>query len=127
MIDTTPVKPIGVAAVLMADIDGYSRLMSLNEEKTSRRVAEAIELMQQLIKDYGGEIKNIAGDGVLALFDNVTDSIDFAVAMQEEFIKDTVWASQDEPIAFRIGITVGEVREGNFGLHGHAINVASRI
>ena len=127
MSDTTTVKSLGVSAILMADMQGYSRLMSLNEGSTLRRVEDAIDFIQRLAEDYGGTIKNIAGDGILAIFDNVTTCVDFAVAMQEEFVKDTVWRSEDEPISFRIGINVGELHEGNFGPQGHAINVAARI
>ena len=111
----------------MADIHGYSRLMSMNEEETSNRVDQAVALIRQLTADYGGQIKNIAGDGVLALFDNVSNCINFAIAMQQEFVNDTVWNSDSEAISFRIGINVGEVREGQSGLQGHAINVAARI
>ncbi|MEM7069060.1 MAG: tetratricopeptide repeat protein [Pseudomonadota bacterium] len=125
--ETSGVKHYGLTAVLMADIHGYSRLMSKNEDDTSNRVGQAIALIRQLTTDYGGQIKNIAGDGVLALFDNVSNCINFAIAMQQEFVNDTVWNSDSEPLAFRIGINVGEVREGHFGLQGHAINVAARI
>lgn len=124
---TSDVKHYGLTAVLMADIHGYSRLMGKNEDETSKRVDQAVTLIRQLTADYGGQIKNIAGDGVLALFDNVSNCINFAIAMQKEFVNDTVWNSDSEPISFRIGITVGAVREGHFGLHGHSINVAARI
>jgi len=117
----------GQAAVLVADIYGYSKLMSRDEEHTSARVSHAINLIRQLTADYGGTIKNIAGDGVLALFDNATDCLNFAIAMQQEFLNESVWNSGADPITFRIGINMGEVREGHFGLHGHAINVAARL
>lgn len=125
--ENTPIKYHGLTAVLMADVYGYSRLMSQNEEETSNRVAQAITLIRKLIADYGGQIKNIAGDGVLALFDSVSNCVKFAIEMQQEFINEAVWNSGSEPISFRIGINVGEVREGDFGLQGHAINVAARI
>ncbi|MEP2641558.1 tetratricopeptide repeat protein [Roseobacter sp.] len=121
------VKHYGLAAVLVADIYGYSKLMSRNEEETSARVSNAINLIRQLATDYGGTIKNIAGDGVLALFNGVANCVNFSVAMQQEFMNDAVWNSGSDPISFRIGINIGEVREGHFGLHGHAINVAARL
>lgn len=127
MMESSTVNHLGMSAVLMADVHGYSRLMSKNEQETSERVTQAMRLIRQLTGDYGGQIKNVAGDGVLALFENVSNCVDFAVAMQQEFLKDTVWHSGSEPISFRIGITVGEVREDDFGLQGHAINVAARI
>lgn len=125
--ETTGVTNYSLSAVLVADIHSYSKLMSRNESETSSRVSQAIDLIRQLTGDYGGTIKNIAGDGILALFDSVSNCINFAVAMQQEFANDAVWNSGSDPISFRIGINVGEVREGHFGLHGHAINVAARI
>ncbi|MEL6618321.1 MAG: adenylate/guanylate cyclase domain-containing protein [Pseudomonadota bacterium] len=125
--ELTGVTHYGLTAVLVADIYGYSKLMSRNEEETSVRVSHAIDLIRQLTTDYGGTIKNIAGDGVLALFGSVSNCVNFAVAMQQEFQQDAVWNSGSDPISFRIGINMGEVREGHFGLHGHAINVAARL
>ncbi|MEM9872554.1 MAG: tetratricopeptide repeat protein [Pseudomonadota bacterium] len=126
-VDTTGITHHGSTAVLVADIYGYSKLMSRDEAETSARVSHAINLIRQLAADYGGTIKNIAGDGVLALFEGVTNCVNFAVAMQQEFLNDQVWNTGSDPISFRIGINMGEVREGHFGLHGHAINVAARL
>jgi TolB-like protein len=53
--------------------------------------------------------------------------VNFAIAMQQEFINDAVWHADKEPIVFRIGINLGDVTEGKFGLQGHAINVAARL
>ncbi len=125
--ESTNVTHYGQTAILVADIFGYSKLMSRAEAETSERVSHAINLIRQLTTDYGGSIKNIAGDGVLALFDSPANCVNFAVAMQKEFLNDSVWNSGSDPIAFRIGINLGEVREGHFGLHGHAINVAARL
>ncbi len=125
--EPTDVKHFSLTAVLVADVYSYSRLMSRNETETSIRISHAITLIRQLTTDYGGSIKNIAGDGVLALFDNVSNCVNFAIAMQQEFANDAVWHTGEDPISFRIGINVGEVREGHFGLHGHAINVAARL
>ncbi|GFE49713.1 guanylyl cyclase [Roseobacter cerasinus] len=125
--EPSQVTHYGLTTVLVADIYGFSRLMSRDEEETSIRVSRAIDLIRQLAIDYGGTIKNIAGDGVLALFDSVSNSVQFAVAMQQEFLNDAVWNSGSDPLSFRIGINMGEVREGHFGMHGHAINVAARL
>jgi class 3 adenylate cyclase len=55
-------------AILFADIHNYSRLMKRDEVQTLQRVDRAVRLIKSLAHDYGGEIKNISGDGVLALF-----------------------------------------------------------
>ena len=114
-------------AILFADVHGYSKLMGKDEEVTSKRIVRAIDLIRVLIGDYGGEIRNIAGDGVLALFKNGYQAVNFAVEMQREFRNDLVWNSQFDPIVFRIGINSGKVREDSIGLQGHSINIASRI
>lgn len=123
----TDEQNLGLSAVLFADVHGYSQLMGRNEAETSQRVGRAVSLMKTLIGDYGGELKNVAGDGVLALFRNASKSVRFAAAVQREFRNDAVWNSAADPLAFRIGINLGDVREDEFGLQGHSINVAARI
>jgi len=123
----TTVHIPNLSAILFADVHGYSRLMARDEEQTSKRVARAIGLIKSLAGDYGGEIKNIAGDGVLALFTNASQAVNFAVEMQREFRNDSVWNSQSDPIAFRIGINLGEVRENHTGIQGHSVNIAARL
>ena len=117
----------GLPAILFADVHGYSKLMGKDEEATSERIVRAIDLIRLLIGDYGGEIRNVAGDGVLALFKSGSQAVKFAVEMQREFRNDLVWNSHNDPIAFRIGINIGNVREDSIGIQGHSINVASRI
>jgi TolB-like protein/class 3 adenylate cyclase/Tfp pilus assembly protein PilF len=123
----TVVQGRELSAILIADVHGYTRLMARDEEHTSRRVARAVGLIKSLAGDYGGEIRNVAGDSVLALFRSASRCVKFAVEMQREFRNDSVWSSQSDPIAFRIGINLGEVREDPEGVRGHGVNVASRI
>jgi adenylate cyclase len=117
-----------ISAILFADVHGYARLMDRNEERTYERVARAIRLIKSLIGDYGGRVMNVAGDGVLALFESAPQALKFAVTIQQEFRNEAVWNADDEPVAFRIGINVGEVlvdEEAN--VQGHSINIAARI
>jgi adenylate cyclase len=116
------------SAILFADVHGYSRLMARNEERTYQRVTQAIRLIRSLIGDYGGAVQHVAGDGILALFPSAAQALQFAVAIQREFRNETVWAADDDPIAFRIGINLGEVLlGGDANVQGHAVNVAARI
>lgn len=115
------------AAVLFADIYGYSRLMNKDELGTYQRVTRSIALIKSLIDDYGGRVVQTVGDGVLALFDESRDALRFAVEMQREFRNDIVWNSDGDPIAFRIGINEGDVLVGVNGVQGHSVNVAARI
>ncbi|MGH6900422.1 MAG: adenylate/guanylate cyclase domain-containing protein [Geminicoccaceae bacterium] len=117
-----------LSAILFADVHGYSRLMARNEERTYQRVTQAIRLIRSLIGDYGGQVQHIAGDGILALFDSAARALQFAVAIQREFRNEAVWQADAEPIAFRIGINVGEVLVGaEANVQGHSVNVAARI
>jgi adenylate cyclase len=116
------------SAILFADVHGYSRLMASNEDRTYERVAQAIRLIRSLIGDYGGQVQHVAGDGILALFESAAQALQFAVAIQREFRNEAVWHADDEPVAFRIGINVGEVLlGGDANVQGHSINVAARI
>jgi class 3 adenylate cyclase/tetratricopeptide (TPR) repeat protein len=116
------------SAILFADVHGYAQLMDRNEERTYERVSRSIRLMKSLIGDYGGRVMNVAGDGVLALFESAPEALRFAVTIQQELRNDAVWSPDDEPVAFRIGINLGEVlvdEEAN--VQGRSVNVAARI
>ena len=115
------------ATILFADIHGYSRLMNKDELGTYQRVTRSIALIRSLIDDYGGHVVQTVGDGVLALFDEPSEAVRFAVEMQREFRNDVVWNSDGDPIAFRIGINEGEVLVGENGVQGHSVNIAARI
>jgi adenylate cyclase len=117
-----------LSAILFADVHGYAHLMDRNEERTYERVTGSIRLIKALIGDYGGRVMNVAGDGVLALFESAPQALRFAVTVQQEFQNETVWSADDEPVAFRIGINLGEVlvdEEAN--VQGRSVNVAARI
>jgi TolB-like protein/Tfp pilus assembly protein PilF len=117
-----------LSAILFADVHGYAHLMDRNEERTYERVSRSIRLIKSLIGDYGGRVMNVAGDGVLALFESAPQALRFAVTIQQEFRNETVWSADDEPVAFRIGINLGDVlvdEEAN--VQGRSVNVAARI
>jgi adenylate cyclase len=117
-----------LSAILFADVHGYSRLMAKNEDRTYQRVTLAVRLIRSLIGDYGGHVQHVAGDGILALFESAAQALQFALTIQREFRNEAVWAADDEPIAFRIGINLGEVLlGGEANVQGHSINVAARI
>jgi adenylate cyclase len=117
-----------LSAILFADVHGYSRLMAKNEDRTYQRVTQAVRLIRSLIGDYGGHVQHVAGDGILALFESAAQALQFALAIQREFRNEAVWHADDEPIAFRIGINVGEVLlGGEANVQGHSVNIAARI
>jgi adenylate cyclase len=116
-----------LSAILFADVHGYARLMSTAEQQTYERVTRSIRLIRLLIGDYGGNVVQTSGDAVLALFESASQALRFAFAIQREFRNDAVWNPEGEPIAFRIGINLGEVIVGDGNVHGHSVNVAARI
>ena len=116
-----------LSAVLHADIQGYGSLMDRDEAGTIERVTRSLTLIRDLVRDYGGNVENVAGDGVLALFPTPRQALHFAVEMQREMSKETTWSSGEETIAYRIGIAIGEITAGGGTLHGHSINLAARL
>ena len=114
-------------AVLYADIHGYTRLVERDEAGTVARLARSLALIRGLVGDYGGAVVNTAGDGVVAVFDTVRQAMDFALEMQRELGRETAWSEGAEPIAYRIGISVGQTFAGQDGVYGHSVNLAARI
>jgi len=115
-----------LAVVLFADMVEYSRHLEQDEVANSVQAARAIDLFKALIGDYGGHVANVAGDGILALFDSADRALRFAVQIQAEFRDQSVWGDGD-PIQFRIGLNLGEVAAHEGNVQGHCVNVAARI
>lgn len=115
-----------LAAVMFADMVGYSRQIERDESRNSVQVEKSINLFRSIVGDYGGRVSNIAGDGILALFDSAEEAVRFAVQVQSDFRDQAVWGD-GQPIQFRIGINLGEVPEEAENLHGHCVNVAARL
>jgi len=111
---------------MFADMVGYSQRMEQDEGRSSAQATRSVELFKSLIGDYGGEVKNVAGDGILALFDSAEKALRFALQMRNEFRDQSVWG-EGEPIQFRIGLSLGEVIEEHGNTQGHCINVAARL
>src|SRR5208337_759128 len=114
------------AAVLIADMVAFSRRMEQDQAGSVGHVTLSIQLFRALIGDYGGQIANLSGDGILALFDDADRALQFAVQIQAEFRDQSVWGD-GEPIQFRIGLNLGEVAVHGGNVLGHCINVAARI
>ena len=115
-----------LAAVLMADMVGFSRRLEEDELNNSRQTTRSINLFRSLIGDYGGAVANISGDGVLALFDTADKAAVFATQAMSEFRNQSVW-SNGEPIEFRIGLNYGEIVRNETNVLGHCVNVAARL
>jgi len=111
---------------MFADMVEYSKRLEQDEVNNSLQAARAIALFKGLVGDYGGRVANVAGDGILALFDDAEQALRFALQIRAEFRDQSVWGDGD-PIEFRFGLNVGEVAVHEGNVIGHCVNVASRI
>src|SRR5918998_571481 len=118
-----------LAAILAADVVGYSRLMERDEDRTLARLkALRTELVEPLVAEYQGRIVKLMGDGLLAEFASVVDAVRCAVLIQRGIAEREAAAPEDQRIRFRIGINLGDViREADGGLYGDGVNVAARL
>src|SRR5947209_1703154 len=117
-----------LAAILAADVAGYSRLMGADEEGTHERLkAHLAELVHPKIAEHKGRIVKTTGDGVLVEFASVVDAVRCAVAVQQAMPERNTGVAADRRIELRIGINLGDVIvEGN-DLYGDGVNIAARI
>jgi adenylate cyclase len=116
-----------LAAILHADVQGYSRLLSEDEPTTLRLLSSHLELMQTLVHQHGGRPVGSRGDSLLAEFPSVVEAVQCAVEIQRELKRRNAEIPAERKVAFRIGINLGEIVVEGGQLHGEGINVAVRI
>ncbi len=117
-----------LAAILAADVVGYSRLMGVDEVGTRARFnAHLKELLKPLIADHQGRIVQVMGDGLLVEYGSVVDAVQCAVAIQEGMASRNAEMPEDRRIDFRIGVNLGDVIIEGEDIHGDGVNVAARI
>lgn len=116
-----------LAAILYADVAGYSRLTGQDEEGTHRRLSAYLDAITVAVNDHGGKVLHFAGDAVLADFTTVSDALTCAAAVQ----CDLKVLNQDLPenrrVEFRIGVNLGEVIVDRGEIYGDGVNVAARL
>ena len=117
-----------LAAILAADVVGYSRLMGADEEGTLAALkSHQRELFDPKIAEHRGRIVKTTGDGALAEFASAVDAVRCAVDIQRGMAQRGASVSTDRRIAFRIGINVGDVITDEGDLFGDGVNIAARI
>jgi adenylate cyclase len=117
-----------LAAILAADVAGYSRLMGADEEGTLARLkAHRRELIDPKIIEHRGRIVKTTGDGILVEFASVVDALRCAAEVQEGLAERNAVSSADTPIEFRIGIHQGDVVVDDGDIFGDGVNVAARL
>ena len=117
-----------LAAILAADVVGYSRLIRSDEEGTLGRLkALRGELVGPKIADYRGRIVKFMGDGILAEFGSVVDAVHAATELQRAMTERNAGLRADERIEFRIGVNLGDVVIDGDDIHGDGVNIAARL
>jgi adenylate cyclase len=117
-----------LAAILAADVAGYSRLMGADEEGTLERLkALRRELLDPKIAEHHGRIVKTTGDGLLVEFASVVDAVRCAVAVQQAMTERNTGFEADSRIEWRIGINLGDVIVEGDDLFGDGVNIAARI
>jgi TolB-like protein/class 3 adenylate cyclase len=117
-----------LAAILAADVAGYSRLMGADEEGTLERLqALRRELVDPKIAEHRGRIVKTTGDGLLVEFASVVDAVRCAVAVQQAMPERYTNVRADSRIELRIGINLGDVIVEGEDLYGDGVNIAARI
>jgi adenylate cyclase len=117
-----------LAAILCADVAGYSRLMGADEEGTLALLkSDRRELIDPLIAQHRGRIFKITGDGMLIEFASVVDAVRSAVVVQQGMADRNVSRPEAERIRFRIGINLGDVIHDEGDIFGDGVNVAARL
>src|SRR5713101_5685075 len=117
-----------LAAILAADVAGYSRLMGADEEGTLAALKELRRgLADPKIKEHRGRIVKTTGDGLLVEFASVVDAVRCAVEVQHEMAERNVGVPDERRIQFRIGINLGDIIKDGRDIYGDGVNVAARL
>lgn len=116
-----------LAAILSADVAGYSRLMRDDEVSTVNTISTYRELMSALILQHQGRVIDTAGDSLLAEFSSVVDAVQSAVAIQRELKARNAKLSEARRMEFRIGINIGDVIQEGDRIYGDGVNIAARL
>src|SRR6266403_4596958 len=117
-----------LAAILAADVVGYSRLMQADEAGTLAALkARRREVLQPLIVAHHGRVVKVMGDGVLVEFASAVNAVECAVALQQGMSNANRGVADEQRIALRLGINLGDVIVEGSDLYGDGVNVAARL
>jgi class 3 adenylate cyclase len=116
-----------LAAILVADIAGYSRLMAEDEDATVATLKGHQAVVLPLVEAHGGRIQDTAGDGILAEFRSVQQAVECAIAIQRTMAERNAAVPPSRQMRFRIGVNLGDVMYDGTRAYGDGLNVAARI
>ena len=116
-----------IAAILAADVFGYSKLVAEDEEETLRRLASYRAVFDDFITRGNGRVFNTAGDAILAEFSSAVEAVRCAIDVQESLRTRNLAYPASRQMTFRIGISIGDVVERDGDLLGDGVNIAARL
>jgi len=116
-----------LAAIVAADVVGYSRLMGLDEVGTARTLREHRKATDALVEKHGGRIVKTTGDGLLLEFPSVVDAVECAVSMQAVMAARNQSVSEDRRMLLRIGVNLGDILIEGDDILGDGVNIAARL
>ena len=116
-----------LAAILYADVAGYSRLTGADEEGTHRTVSDYLDAIADIISGDDGRVVHYAGDAVLADFASVVAAVKCAIAVQRELAARNADIPDNRKVRFRIGVNLGDVIVDRDDIYGTGVNVAARL
>src|ERR1700751_3183152 len=116
-----------LAAIVAADVVGYSRLMGLDEVGTARTLRGHRKVTDALVEKHGGRLVKSTGDGVLLEFPSVVDAVECAVAVQAVMAERNQGVPEDRRMLFRIGVNLGDILIEGEDILGDGVNIAARL
>ena len=117
-----------LAAILAADVVGYSRLMGDDERATMDTLMSYRRVFRKHISDHEGRVVDTAGDSVLAVFDSVVEAVEYAAEVQADLEGRNAQLPEHRRMLFRIGVNLGDVIIQDDGsIYGDGVNVAARL
>jgi len=116
-----------LAAILSADVEGYSRLMGEDEEATVRTLTSYRTAIADLVQQFRGRIVDTPGDNILTEFTSVVDAVNCAVEIQRNLAEQNAELTDNCKMVFRIGINLGDVIEEEARIYGDGVNIAARV
>ena len=116
-----------LTAILSADVEGYSRLMREDEERTIRTLKIYRAAIRDLVQKYRGRVVDSPGDNLLAEFASVLDGVNCAVEIQRELAEKNTELPENRRMQFRIGVNLGDIVEDGERIYGDGVNIAARM
>lgn len=116
-----------LAAILSADVAGYSRMMGEDEVATVRTLSEYRVAIAEIVARHHGRVVDMPGDNLLAEFGSAIDAVEGALAMQRELAARNAELPEARRMAFRVGVNLGEIIAEDERIYGDGVNIAARV